>query len=489
MRTIDDFRKEFTSLVESPDTPEHLKSLLSCILDSFIGDSETWKFIYDIKDNLSSELASVFEFFVKKEASLKWFMLLFTVYEEKIEDAMPYMRLFEKAFDLNVDVEVLDNCQRITADYKGCEEMLRPYMEENEPEKNMVTETKEDMVNESLPAETEKQKNNNSEYAALKRDNESLSQILDAHMKELTTLRAEIIELQKESFEYKRSSLNLESELDSLRKGNQQLMLTNRMSEKKLISIQKLCDSLKKMNAELSATIREAENHTEAVDPEELAKLKEELARVQDEYQNTLADKTVLESTNEHLNEQKNAIDKKYQALFVENRELKTKCRLLEETIEQLKEQKKSSDMPSEDELERYASSDAYSDDFLREMNEELRNELSGNKEEVEVNDYDPRDLISMQPDEQEIKTHRSFFRRLIDQFKDREFTRMPVHEQEGRIFTKLVEREYPKETIKLISETLRANKKMERVELYHMVERNASPADCEKYLKSINAA
>jgi hypothetical protein len=84
---------------------------------------------------------------------------------------------------------------------------------------------------------------------------------------------------------------------------------------------------------------------------------------------------------------------------------------------------------------------------------------------------------------------HRSFFRKLIEQFKDREFDHMPVHEQTGRIFTKMVERDFPKDTIKLVSDTLRANKKMKRVELYRLVERNGSPDECEKYCKSIGVA
>ena len=123
-------------------------------------------------------------------------------------------------------------------------------------------------------------------------------------------------------------------------------------------------------------------------------------------------------------------------------------------------------------------------------MNEELHRNTAAIMDEAEdEDDIDPSAIISMESDHDEIKTHRSFFRRLIDQFKDREFNHLPVHEQTGRIFTKMVERDFPKDTIKIVSDTLKANKKMKRVELYRLVALDASPDECERYCRQIGAA
>lgn len=455
MRKEEDFKLKFQELINSEDTPDHIRFLLSCCLESDKPDLDVWSFVYEVKDDISPELADVFEFFLQKGASLKWFMLLITVYEEKIVDSMLYMKLFRDCFVNGLDVEVLDECQKNTSDFQEFQKLIKAELQKDHPRESI----------------------HNSEFAALQQDNASLRALLDAHVKELSKLRMEFMELQKENFGYRRQSMHLENELQSLKKDNEHLSSLKRLSERKVESVQKLCGSLKRINDELSASVKETDGKKDGINEEMYRVLENEFTAMKEKYEAAIQKNSSLESEYSALRNEKYAIDKKCQSLLAENKDMGIRCKKLAEELEEERAKKDFNDD---------------TDSFIKEMNEELhKNTISIMREadEEEENDFEPSELVSMVPDEQEINTHRSFFRKLIDQFKDREFTLMPVHEQTGRIFTKMIERDFPKDTIKLVSETLKANKKMKRVELYRMVEKNASPDECERYCKNIGAA
>lgn len=480
------YKAKFEEIINSQDTSEQIRSVFSCCIDNDNPDIGVWSYLFEIKDDISPDLAVVFSFFLQRKAKLKWFMLITTVYDEKIEDPMCYMELIEQGFENGLDIEFLDDCQKNTSDFKGFEKMVSEKM-------NFSDGSAEVEVSDQNPVHS-------FEISSIQQDNDSLKALLDSHIKELSSLRMENMELQKECFDLRKSSLSLESEMQSLKKDyeqskkdNQHLLSANKLSSMKIISIQKLCDTLKKVNTGLLFPDMEIAENKIKESEEMYHMLEEEFASMKSKYEASLETNAVLESQLSSLRNDKHELDKKYQALVLENKETELRCRELYEELEKVKSQliTESHDRPSDEEIRRFeeADNDDYTDDFIREMNEELRKDTSSIMNDIEEDDFDQSELISMISDKQEIKKHRSLFRVLLDKFRDREFTRMPAHEQKGMIFTKMVEKEFPKPTIKLVSETLKANKKMKRVELYRLISQNASPDECERYCKAVGAA
>lgn len=399
---------------------------------------------------------------------------------------MIYMNLLKESFEAGLDVEFLDDAQKNTSNYQEFEMVVRDKLNKS--------------ASKPLALPKKEKAENSFEIKVLKEDNTSLKALLDSHMKELTQLRIDFMDLQKESFLYHKSSIHLETEVNSLRKDNQHLSTQKRLSDKKIQSVQSFCDSLKKMNEELSASLRAMESASSSVSEEMYHTLENEFSVIKGRYDETVEKLNFTEKELSSLRNEKSSLEKKYQALVIENQETQLRCKELFENLEKERKKNKpvsgqsfdfSAEAPSDAEIARFETpSDDYTDSFINEMNEELhRNTVAIMDEAEDEDDIDPSAIISMESDHDEIKTHRSFFRRLIDQFKDREFNHLPVHEQTGRIFTKMVERDFPKDTIKIVSDTLKANKKMKRVELYRLVARDASPDECERYCRQIGAA
>ena len=376
--TIDSLKDEFNNVINSDSVPEYIKTLFSTCVEQDISNPEIWRFLYDIKDNISSDLSDEFVYYLKNNASLQWFMILITIYEEKIEDTMRYFDLVKKGYNAGLDANFIDKCQKNTFSYLDCEKLIMEEINKNEDISEEI-ESENDLEEKSLNKETldiTPEDVENVEITHLKSVNSSLKKMLDDNMSELEQLQTELFTMKKE-------------------------------------------------------------------------------------------------------------IERKYQKLYVEHMELTSKYKDLKE---------------SNDTGMSFEPVDAPSDHDISLYNDDINESNEGiymNIEDIEAStdndiDYNEADVISMIPDAKtkaEIKEHRSIFVKLINKFRDREFIHMPFHEQQGKIFTRMMKLDFPKDTIKLVSSTLNSNKDKVSLELYHMVERNATPEECEMYCKSFNAA
>ncbi|MDY4838377.1 MAG: hypothetical protein SO160_02365 [Lachnospiraceae bacterium] len=436
MKKLNDYESEFHRLIENTDTPEHIKSLLSFFIDSKNRDSEVADFLYETKDDISPELSNVYLFFLKENAPLKWFMLVSTVYEEKIEDSMLYIKSIEQCFKKGFEVEYLDECQKNTSSFQEFQDLIQ---QKKKNRKEPEPPSEQDVQKPLKPSQSAQQESMyHIENSVLQADNSSLRKLLESNVEELSNLRMELMNLQKKNFSYRRSSLHLEVEVQSLKKENSHLSSLYKLSEKKLASFRKMYHALEA-----------------------------EFDSIKQKY--------------DDMNREKADWQSRYNELLNRYNEIESQYSLLQEQVSSVNF---SADQSSED----------LSEDFMREMNEEIAQNtedgMNASEEEIEEEmDYDPSELIPMEPDNQEIKSHRSLLQRLISGFKDREFSKMPIQEQEGRIFIKMLELDFSKDKIKLISNTLKTNKKMKRVELYHLIEKNLSYDQYEKYCNSVSAA
>ena len=464
--TIDSLKDEFNNVINSDSVPEYIKTLFSTCIEQDISNPEIWRFLYDIKDNISSDLSDEFVYYLKNNASLQWFMILITIYEEKIEDTTKYFDLVKKGYNAGLDVIFIDKCQKNTFSYLECEKLIMEEINKNEDISEEI-ESENDLEEKSLnkvtlditPEDVE-----NVEITHLKSVNSSLKKMLDDNMSELEQLQTELFTMKKEMFSYKNDITSYESKVNNLTKENKDLSLNKRMIEKRLNNIQKQCNILKNINAELSEA-------TEEIDKDKYSGLEKRINELEKENADVVTDKKEIE--------------RKYQKLYVEHMELTSKYNDLKESndtgmsFEHV-------DAPSEHDISFY-------NDEIDESNESIYMNI----EDIEAStdndiDYNEADVISMIPDAKtkaEIKEHRSIFVKLINKFRDREFIHMPFHEQQGKIFTRMMKLDFPKDTIKLVSSTLNSNKDKVSLELYHMVERNATPEECEMYCKSFNAA
>ena len=385
-------------------------------------------------------------------------MLLITIYEEKIEDPMRYISLVRKSYNAGLDVSFIDQCQKNTFSYIECEKLVMN-------EINNIDDTSEEIEIESeagneaeIESEIDKEESYDVtpsdvadiEITQLKSVNKSLKNMLDENMKELEQLQTELFTLKKELFTYKNDITSYETKVEMLTKENKDLSLNKRIIEKRLDNIQNQCNILKRINVELSESAEEI---------------------VEDKSNELESRINELEQQNENFATDKKEIERKYQELYVEHMNLSSKYNELKEENNNKVSQYDDIDISIENQYMDIEELDGSADDEI---------------------DYDETDVVSMILDDKikdEITVHRSIFAKLINKFRDHEFTHMPFHEQQGKIFTRMMKLDFPKDTIKLVSSTLNSNKDKVSLDLYHMVERNATPEECEMYCNSFNVA
>lgn len=465
------WRDYFNRIIHSDDTPDYIKNLFSICIEQNVSDFELLRLIYDFKDNLSDELSKEFEFYLKDSAPLKWFMLLITVYEEKIDNTMKYVELIKRGYLANLNVGFIDDCLKYTPNFSECEKVIMDEIKKNKDVSEVIEEDEIIEVSENDEEDIDSIDNVSSiEINHLKNVNKSLKKMLDEHMEELDNLQTEIFSLKKEIYTYKSDITSYESKVDSLTKENKGLSLNNRMIENRIKNLQNQCNILKKINEELTQSADE-------IDDNRIIELENQIEELKQE--------------NNTITTDKKEVERKYQELYVEHMDLTAKYNDLEESYKKNKVQLSAQNgNNSRNEAPKLIGFDVQdnSESVYMDINA-FDSDIDDSDDDI---DYDIADVKSMIPDEktkQEILEHRSLFVKLFNKFKDREFTRMPLHEQKGKIFTRMMSMDFPKDTIKLVSSTLNSNKDKVSLELYHMIERNATPEECEMYCKSVNAA
>ncbi|MDD3414215.1 MAG: hypothetical protein PHY47_09460 [Lachnospiraceae bacterium] len=96
----------------------------------------------------------------------------------------------------------------------------------------------------------------------------------------------------------------------------------------------------------------------------------------------------------------------------------------------------------------------------------------------VEEFDYDPKDLIPIQNNKKNIEKHSSFLSRFINRHFEKKFEKKSQAEQDNLIFIKLMENEFTKEMVQIITKALRSNSILSRLELYKLISNKAENED-----------
>ena len=423
-------------------------------------------------DDFRRLLSKCVDRFTENDAGILWYSLLWQITNKVSDpkDIEAYAGFILLMFDNDVDIHHLSFAWENSDGIDGFKALTQQSFEENEEDEEAFV---VDYSDESIDSEPDDQlSDEGSRHFEVKdpqyeltrellfKENNSYKRLLEERSEEVLELKKRIFDLEKVSDEKDMIIKSLEKDSLKFKSNGEYLKLQCERYHKRYESLLVKNDSLR---VTLSRVYEE--NDALSLCKEDADKAAEEIDCLKDEIES-------LRKENEELSSRMDLMNS-------ENMELNDKVVSLQSELSVARSMSSIpvvplgtpafNDRPSMNEMQQYAAYDQ---------------SIVGRSPE-EVIDYDPKDVISMVPNEGVILEQRSFFGRIFDKFRDREFLKKSITEQNNMLFLKLINI-CEKKDFKHISEVLKnPNSNIRRIDLYHLIENGCSSEDCIRFFEN----